>query len=229
MLRQIIKIAHEKCNGCGLCVSACHERAIALVDGKARLLRDDYCDGLGNCLPVCPANAITLEERDALQYSEMEVMKNLQQNVPCGCPGGNAKITHPNLETIPQPYISAVTQLKQWPVQIKLVPLTAPYFENAELLIAADCSAYAYEGFHHEFMRNKVTLIGCPKLDGVDYSEKLCAVIKSNKIRSVSIVRIEVPCCGELERAVKQALVNSNKVLPCQVVIISTDGRIISA
>jgi len=198
MLRQIIRIDKDRCNGCGLCVSACHEGAIGLVEGKAVLLRDDYCDGLGNCLPACPTGAISFEEREALEYNE------------------TAKIAP-----------AAASQLRQWPIQIKLAPVNAPYFSNANLLVAADCAAYAHGDFHNGFMRNKITLIGCPKLDQVDYSEKLTSIIKSNSIKSVTVVRMEVPCCGGIEYAVKMALQNSGKMIPWQVVTISTDGKIL--
>jgi len=201
MLRKIIKIDTEKCNGCGLCVSACHEGAIGLKDGKAVLLRDDYCDGLGNCLPVCPTGAISFEQRDALEYNEAEAKKNMA--------GKNA-----------------VSQLNQWPVQIKLVPVNAAYFENANLLVAADCTAYAYGNFHNDFMKNKITLVGCPKLDEGDYSEKLTAILKANSIKSVTVIRMEVPCCGGIENAVKIALKNCGKLIPWQAVTITTDGQI---
>ena len=230
MLRKIIKIDKEKCDGCGLCVSACHEGAIGLVDGKAELLRDDYCDGLGDCLPVCPTGAITFEEREADPYNEAEVKKNMEQKeLPCGCPGTHTQTLHrdspsprgePALQTVS-------TQLSQWPVQIKLVPVNASYFENANLLIAADCVAYAYGNFHNEFMRKKITLIGCPKLDEGDYSEKLTAILLANDIKSVKVVRMEVPCCGGIEHAVKTALQNSGKMIPWQVVVIGTDGSIV--
>ena len=206
MIRKIIKIDEEKCNGCGLCASACHEGAIEMIDGKAKLTREDYCDGLGDCLPACPTGAITFEEREAPAYDEEAVKKaKLNKQV-------SPKIT---------------SQLQQWPVQIKLVPINAPYFDGANLLIAADCTAYAYGNFHNEFMRNKVTLVGCPKLDEGDYSEKLTAIIKNNNIKSVTIVRMEVPCCGGIENAAKRAIQDSGKFLPWQVVTISTDGRIL--
>ena len=231
MLRQIIKIDKEKCNGCGLCVSACHEGAIGLVDGKAALLRDDYCDGLGNCLPVCPTGAITFEQREALPFDEEAVKKNMPvENLPCGCPGTHAKALKKEEappSPAPKPAQGVQTELRQWPVQIKLVPVNAPYFNNANLLVAADCTAYAYGDFHHEFMRNKITLIGCPKLDEGDYSEKLTAILRANDIRSLTVVRMEVPCCGGIEQAVKTALKNSGKVIPWWVVTISTDGRIL--
>ena len=237
MERQIIKIDGEKCNGCGLCVKACHEGAIGLVDGKAVLLRDDYCDGLGNCLPACPADAITFERREALEYSETEVKKNMEQknsnNLPCGCPGSSAReIKRGDAGEKPAAMAyAAVThlmesQLRQWPVQIKLVPVNAPYFENAHLLISADCAAYAYGNFHNEFIRNKITLIGCSKLDEEDYSEKLVDILRSNNIKSVTVVRMEVPCCCGLENAVVTALKNCGKMIPWHVVIMSTDGRV---
>ena len=239
MIRQIIKIDKEKCNGCGLCVSACHEGAIGIVDGKAELLRDDYCDGLGNCLPACPTGAITFEKREALAYNEAEVKMNMEQKnthmeekdtLPCGCPGTNMKtIKRESGSVISPAYTAAATQLNQWPVQIKLVPVNAPYFENANLLIAADCAAYAYGNFHQEFMRSKITLIGCPKLDEGDYSEKLTAILKGNNIKSVTVARMEVPCCGGIENAVKTALQSSGKMIPWQVVTISTDGQVLEA
>jgi len=235
MLRQIIQIDKEKCNGCGLCVSACHEGAIGMVDGKAELLRDDYCDGLGNCLPVCPTGAITFEEREALEYNETKVIKNMDQKEkpPCGCPGTTAKAIKRE-EASPQPAMNAPvqhleSQLNQWPVQIKLVPVNAPYFTNANLLIAADCAAYAHGNFHQEFMRNRITLIGCPKLDECDYGEKLTAILKENSIKSVTVARMEVPCCGGIENSVKTALQNSGKMIPWQVVTLSTDGQILEA
>jgi len=234
MIRQIIKINQDKCDGCGLCVSACHEGAIGLIDGKAKLLRDDYCDGFGDCLPSCLTGAITFEKREALDYNEYEVQKNiLQKNIPeqnevlpCGCPGTNAKPINRNIEIAEKTSVS-MTHLNQWPVQIKLVPINAPYFDNANLLIAADCCAYAYGNFHQEYMRNKITLIGCPKLDDVDYSEKLTAILTNNNIKSVTVVRMEVPCCGGIENAIKRALQNSGKIIPWQIVTISTNGRIL--
>lgn len=231
MLRQIIKIDAEKCNGCGLCVSACHEGAIGMIDGKAVLLRDDYCDGLGNCLPVCPTGAISFEERDTLEFDEEAVKENMEKSkpqAPRGCPGTNAKAIHRAPTAAPaQAAPAAGSQLNQWPVQIKLVPVNAPYFENANLLVAADCTAFAYGSFHQDFMRNKITIIGCPKLDDGDYSEKLTAIIRNNNIKSVTVARMEVPCCGGIEHAVKTALMNSGKMIPWQVVTISTDGKIL--
>lgn len=232
MIRKIIKIDEDKCNGCGLCVNACHEGAIGLVDGKAKLLRDDYCDGLGACLPVCPTDAISFEEREAEAYNE-EAVKEKQMNkqgerLPCGCPGTQSRtIKHGGSAKQACTAHEAESQLSQWPVQIKLVPVNAPYFEEANLLIAADCTAYAYGDFHNKFIRNKVTLIGCPKLDDGDYSEKLTAIIRNNAIKSVTVVRMEVPCCGGLVNAVKTALLNSGKFIPWQIVTVSTDGKIL--
>lgn len=226
MLRKIINIDKDKCNGCGLCMNACHEGAIGIVNGRAELLRDDYCDGLGTCLPVCPTGAIAFEEREALEYDESQVKKNIGYKLPCGCPGSNAK---PIVRSqIMQKNISqdVYSQLNQWPVQIKLVPANAPYFNNSNLLIAADCAAYAYGNFHNDFMKNKITLIGCPKLDDGDYSEKLAAILSQNNIKSVMVVRMEVPCCGGIENAVNAALQACGKIIERRVVIISTDGQI---
>lgn len=225
MIRKIIKIDTDKCNGCGLCAKACHEGAIEMVNGKAVLTREDYCDGLGDCLPACPVNAITFEEREAPAYNEQAVKASKAKNtpLPCGCPGTNSKSIM--REPCNEPVAKAESQLSQWPVQIKLVPVNAPYFENANLLIAADCTAYAYGNFHNEFIRNRITLIGCPKLDEGDYAEKLTAIIKNNNIRSVTVVRMEVPCCGGIENAVKKALRASGKFLPWRVVTITTDGK----
>lgn len=231
MIRKIIKIDEEKCNGCSLCAKACHEGAIGMVDGKAKLLRDDYCDGLGNCLPACPTGAITFEEREAAEYNEEAVKVNQMnkqgEKLPCGCLGTQSKmINRQEKQTIANSSPSE-SQLLQWPVQIKLVPVNAPYFNGANLLVAADCSAYAYGDFHDKFIKNRVTLIGCPKLDEGDYTEKLQAIIQNNDIKSVTVVRMEVPCCGGIENAVKQALQNSGKFIPWQVVTISTSGNII--
>ncbi|HIX72220.1 MAG TPA: 4Fe-4S binding protein [Candidatus Anaerobutyricum stercoripullorum] len=289
MIRRIIQIDEEKCNGCGACAAACHEGAIGMVDGKAKLLRDDYCDGLGDCLPACPMDAISFVEREAAAY-DAEAVKSAQEAaarktatateapLPCGCPGSNVheikrptggcpgsnvkeikrpasggcpgsqakSLRHPQAEAAgasePESRFAefddfdglhstrpaVASQLSQWPVKIKLVPVNAPYFDGANLLIAADCTAYAYGDFHHRFIRNRITLVGCPKLDESDYTEKLTAIIRENDIRSVTIVRMEVPCCGGLERAAVQALKDSGKFIPWQVVVISTDGRIIS-
>lgn len=227
MLRKIIKIDEDKCNGCGACANACHEGAIEMIDGVAKLTREDYCDGLGDCLPACPTNAISFEEREAPAYNEAAVLaaKQAKQTapLPCGCPGTQARaIQHENSGNI----VSHVdSQLLQWPVQIKLLPINAPYFENANLLIAADCTAYAYGNFHNEFIRNRITLIGCPKLDEGDYADKLTQIIANNNIKSVTIVRMEVPCCGGIELAAKTALQASGKFIPWNVVTISTDGR----
>lgn len=234
MVRRIIHINQEKCSGCGLCAEACHEGAIGMVDGKATLLRDDYCDGLGDCLPTCPTGAITFVEREAAAYDEAAVKENQRKKaaektapLACGCPGTHSKrIQHENTTTSVAP-VQASSQLSQWPVQIKLAPLNAPYFENAHLLIAADCTAYAYGNFHQDFIRNKITLIGCPKLDEGDYSEKLTEIIRQNNIQSVTIVRMEVPCCGGIEAAAKTAIQNSGKFIPWSVVTISTDGQIL--
>jgi Fe-S-cluster-containing hydrogenase component 2 len=238
MKRQIIKIDEEKCNGCGICVTACHEGAIGMVDGKAKLLREDYCDGLGNCLPACPTGAITFEEREAMAFNKEEVEKNMQQTpqqpVFSGCPGTQAKaLRHdmiaPATSAAPAAQTAAApeSQLNQWPVQIKLVPVNAPYFHQANLLVAADCTAFSFGDFHNKFMKNKITLIGCPKLDEGDYAEKLTAILQNNDIKSVTVVRMEVPCCGGIEYAVKTALQASGKMIPWQVVTISTDGRIL--
>jgi ferredoxin len=231
MVRQIIKINREKCSGCGLCVSACNEGAIDLKDGKAVLLRDDYCDGLGDCLPVCPTGAITFEDREALEYNEAEVKRNLVQEdagiLLCGCSGTNAK-TIKRKEVPHMVEAQAVAScLNQWPVQIRLVPVKAVYFENANLLVSADCAAYAYGNFHNQFIKNRITLVGCPKLDEVDYSEKLAAILKSNNIKSVTVARMEVPCCCGIENAVKDALKDCGKMIPWQVVTISTDGNLL--
>lgn len=235
MVRRIIEIDEEKCNGCGLCVNACHEGAIGLIDRKARLLRDDYCDGLGNCLPVCPVDAISFVEREALEFDEAAVKENMKKpaskKIPSGCPGMNLhqfNRREDNRADGQEPVRGSVeSRLNQWPVQIKLVPVNAPYFHEANLLIAADCTAYAYGNFHQQFMKNKITLIGCPKLDEGEYSEKLTAIIEQNQIKSLTVVRMEVPCCGGIEYAAVTALKNSGKMIPWQVVTISTDGRIL--
>lgn len=231
MIRQIIKIDEEKCNGCGACASACHEGAIEIVDGKAKLTREDYCDGLGDCLPACPTNAITFEEREAPAYDEAAVLASKQKKeheiLPCGCPGTQSKEIKRESCDCSAPSHSASSQLSQWPVQIKLVPIHAPYFDGANLLIAADCTAYAYGNFHNEFIRNRITLIGCPKLDEGEYTEKLTEIIKNNNIKSVTIVRMEVPCCGGIEYAAGRALQLSGKFIPWQVITISTDGKIL--
>lgn len=212
MIRRIIHIDEEKCNGCGLCANACHEGAIGMVDGKARLLRDDYCDGLGDCLPSCPAGAISFVEREAAAYDEKAVKAHMEARAAASVSSGTS---------------GPESQLSQWPVQIKLAPVKAPYFEGAKLLVAADCTAFAYGNFHNDFIRGKITLVGCPKLDSVDYSEKLTEILRQNAIKSVTVVRMEVPCCGGLENAVKKALMASGKMIPWQVVTISIDGKIL--
>lgn len=230
MIRKIIKINEEKCNGCGACASACHEGAIEMINGKAKLNREDYCDGLGDCLPSCPTEAISFEEREAPAYDEEAVLsakrEKASQKLPCGCPGTQSKVIKRE-ETEENSHAFAESQLRQWPVQIKLIPIKAPYFENANLLVAADCTAYAYGNFHNEFIRNHITLIGCPKLDEGDYTEKLTRIIANNNIKSVTVVRMEVPCCGGIENAVKQALQFSGKFIPWRVVTVSTDGKIV--
>jgi len=231
MIRKIIKIDEEKCNGCGACAAACHEGAIEMIDGKAKLTREDYCDGLGDCLPACPTNAISFEEREASAYDEAAVLAAKKQKeqavLPCGCPGTQSKSIKRESCDCSAPVQNVTSKLSQWPVQIRLVPVNAPYFDGANLLIAADCTAYAYGNFHNEFIRNHVTLIGCPKLDTTDYAEKLTEIIKNNNIKSVTVTRMQVPCCGGIENAVKRALMASGKFIPWRVVTISTDGRIL--
>lgn len=253
MVQKIIRIDEEKCNGCGLCAEACHEGAISMIDGKARLLRDDYCDGLGDCLPVCPTGAITFEEREAAAYDEAAVKARMEkqgkmpsggcpgssahtisreeETLVCGCPGTHSKQIHGEVagshSSLPESQQPVPSQLTQWPVQIKLVPVNAPYFANANLLVAADCTAFAYGNFHADFIKNRITLIGCPKLDEGDYAEKLTEILRHNNIKSVTVVRMEVPCCGGIESAVKTALQNSGKMIPWQVVTLSTDGRVL--
>ena len=238
MIRKIIHIDEDKCNGCGLCATACHEGAIDIIDGKAKLVRENFCDGFGDCLPGCPTGAITFEEREAPAYDEAAVQeskkkKELQEKMKHlhegGCPGSRMRMLEQPGEAgsnIAEPMRQA-PQLRNWPGQIKLAPINAPYFNKAKLLITADCTAYAYANFHQEFMRGKVTLVGCPKLDAVDYSEKLTEIIRSNEIQEVTIVRMEVPCCGGLEMAAKKALQASGKFIPWQVVTISIDGKIL--
>jgi Fe-S-cluster-containing hydrogenase component 2 len=235
MKRRIVEIDREKCNGCGACAAACHESAIAMVDGKATLMRDDYCDGMGDCLPACPTGAITFVEREAAAYDEKAVLENKQKNSKgneaprhTGCPGTKIKtMNRPKQQSSEFSPCAQESQLSQWPVQIKLAPVNAPYFSGAKLLIAADCTAYAYAAFHERFIRGHITLIGCPKLDDVDYTEKLTEIIANNDIKSVRIVRMEVPCCGGLERAAVNALKNSGKFIPWDVVTISIDGKIL--
>ena len=219
MIRRIITIDKEKCNGCGLCADACHEGAIGIVDGKAKLLREDYCDGLGDCLPACPMNAISFEAREAPAYNEAAVLaakKAKEVPLPCGCPGSSCQSVQ-----------GKATELRNFPVQIKLLPPNAPYFDGADLLIAADCTAYSYGNFHNDFMKNRVTMIGCPKLDALDYAEKMMQIFQYNNIRSVTVTRMTVPCCGGLSYAVKAAIENSGKNIPLHIVTISPDGKII--
>ena len=226
MVRRIIEIDEEKCNGCGACADACHEGAIGMVNGKAKLLRDDYCDGLGDCLPACPTGAITFVEREAAAYDEAAVQK-AKAGKSCpggGCPGSMAKSLQPQAVSAPAVQES---QLRQWPVQLKLVPARAPWMDGGKLLIAADCTAYAYANFHQDFIKDHITLVGCPKLDSVDYSLKLTEILKHNDIRSLTVVRMEVPCCGGIEFAAKKALQQSGKFIPWSVVTISIDGQII--
>ncbi len=269
MIRRVINIDEDKCNGCGICVNACHEGAIGLVDGKAKLMRDDYCDGLGDCLPTCPTGAITFVEREAVPYDEAAVMENKKRNqqannnagnndnnntvssnnnidnsghaaahVHSGCPGSmmrslrnrnaNDSVSENDGITGNQVMPCAIqSRLENWPVQIKLAPVNAPYFKNAKLLIAADCTAYAYAGFHDKFIKDKITLIGCPKLDSTDYSDKLSEILRYNDIKSITVVRMEVPCCGGLAHAAMEALKKSEKMIPWNVVTISLDGHII--
>jgi ferredoxin len=249
MKRKIVTINEEKCNGCGLCVAACHEGALQMVDGKAKLISESYCDGLGDCLPECPTGAITIEEKEAAPYDEEAVKAKMQAakkaetpaTLPCGCPGTQTKLlkTEPTPAHTPAPHPTAActtktanerpqieSQLRQWPCQIRLVPVNAPYLENARLLIAADCTAYAYANIHQDFMRNRITLIGCPKLDAVDYTEKLTAILQAHEIKDITILRMEVPCCGGLVNAVKTAMLNSGKMVPWQVVTVRTNGEL---
>ncbi len=239
MIRKIVKIDEDKCNGCGLCVEACHEGALQMVDGKARLISESYCDGLGDCLPECPAGAITIEEREAEAFDEAAVKAHMAAKskpepeiLPCGCPGTHARVFERKAEAGTSPVArqaraTAGSQLRQWPCQIKLVPVNAPYFDQAHLLVAADCTAYAYASIHDDFMRNKVTLIGCPKLDNVQYADKLTEIIKAHDLKSITVLRMEVPCCSGIAQAVKQALINSGKMIPWRIVTISTDGNIL--
>ncbi len=232
MIRRIIRIDEDKCNGCGACATACHEDAITMINDKAKLLHDHYCDGLGDCLPVCPTGAISFEEREAAAYDDAAVKANQAAKRAVaggfvGCPGSRAQAIQ--RESAPAVPVGAVSsQLRQWPVQIKLAAVNAPFFDGANLLIAADCTAYAYGDFHSRFMQNRVTLIGCPKLDEGDYADKLTEIIRQNDIKSVTVVRMEVPCCGGIENAAKRALQASGKFIPWQIVTISTDGRILA-
>lgn len=239
MIRKMIQINEEECNGCGLCATACHEGAIGMVGGKAKLLRDDYCDGLGNCLPVCPTGAITFVEREAAAYDEAAVREHQKSGaqaasipvegkiLPCGCPGSQSRQFDRVDVSVDHGAYSTGSELRQWPLQIKLVPANASYLNGAHLLIAADCAAYAYADFHRDFIKGRVTLIGCPKLDDGDYTPKLTQIIQQNNIKSLTVVRMEVPCCGGIENAAVTALKNSGKFIPWQVVTISTDGRVL--
>ena len=232
MIRKVIQIDEEKCNGCGACAAACHEGAIEMVNGKARLTREDYCDGLGDCLPACPTGAIAFVEREAPAYNQAAVQAAKKaaagETLPCGCPGTQAKaIQRDGCSCAASPADNVPSQLAQWPVQIQLVPVRAPYLDGANLLVAADCTAYAYGDFHRAFIRNHITLIGCPKLDDVNYTEKLTAILANNNIKSVTVVRMEVPCCGGIANAVQNALKASGKWIPWRIVTISTDGRIL--
>lgn len=237
MKRNILKIDQEKCNGCGLCITACHEGALQLIDGKATLVSESYCDGLGNCLPQCPTGAISIEEREAEAFDAEAVKNNMERlekpiqpsSPACGCPGSQAKTIVKNQAAVKKdfPAEESLSELNQWPCQIQLVPVNAPYFDNANLLVAADCTAFAYANIHQKFMRNKITLIGCPKLDEVDYADKLTSIMEQHEIKSITVLRMEVPCCGGIAHAVKQALMNSGKMIPWQVVTITTDGTVI--
>jgi len=232
MLRKILKIDEEKCDGCGACAEACHEGAIAMRRGKAILLRDDYCDGLGACLPACPADALGFEEREALPYDEEAVREHIrgrQEALPCGCPGGHVRPLFREASAAPVP-VDAVrrvpSELGQWPVQLRLAPVNAAFFAGADLLIAADCAAYAHGNFHAEFMRGRVTLIACPKLDAADYGDKLGKIFRRNAIRSVTVARMDVPCCGGLEQAVRGAAGACGKTVPGRRVVLSVEGAL---
>lgn len=240
MIRKIVEINEDKCNGCGLCAKACHEGAIKMINGKAKLISDEYCDGLGDCLPACPMDAIDIVEREAMEYNEelvkakMEQAKKSQNPLPCGCPGtAERKIERKpaearKAEKVEDESSEAVSELRQWPVQLKLVNTKASFWDNADVLIAADCTAYAYAGFHKDFIKDRVTVIGCPKLDDVKfYEEKLAEILKSNNIKSLTVVRMEVPCCGGIVSAVKNAMLGAQVIVPYKEVTISTEGRVI--
>lgn len=233
MLRDLIVIDEEKCDGCGLCITACHEGALQMVHGKAKLISESYCDGLGDCLPECPTGAITIEKREAKEYDEAEVkrriaVKGAPEPPACSCPSTISRSINKETENIQtQKYVDGGSQLTQWPCQLKLVPVDAPYFQNARLLIAADCTAFAYSNVHQRFMKNKVTLIGCPKLDSGNYAEKLSAILANNSIQSISILKMSVPCCGGIVHSVKQALISSGKMIPWDVTTLTPEGQII--
>ena len=233
MVRRIIEIDQEKCNGCGACAAACHEGAIGMVNGKATLLRDDYCDGLGDCLPTCPTGAITFVEREAAAYDEEAVKANMAARKAAGgcsggCPGSQSQaIRSAPAQEAPVVHGEVRSRLMQWPIQLKLLPIQAPFYQGAKLLVAADCTAFSRADFHERFMKGRITLIGCPKLDEGDYAEKLTEIIRLNDIREVTVVRMEVPCCGGIQRAVETALRNSGKFIPWQVVTLGRDGRIL--
>lgn len=226
MKRRIIEINREKCNGCGLCVDACHEGAIGLVHGKAQLMRDDYCDGLGDCLPNCPTGAISFVEKETVPYDAEAVKRHMEKrHNNGGCPGARARSVQP--EQTDAPAVSVHSRLQNWPVQIKLAAPNAPYFQDCDLLIAADCTAYACAGFHERFIQNRVTVIGCPKLDNIDYSVKLAAILQHNDIRSITVVRMEVPCCGGLTAMVEKAVAASGKNIPLRIQVLSIDGELL--
>jgi ferredoxin len=240
MIRKIVEINEEKCNGCGLCAKACHEGAIKMINGKAKLISDEYCDGLGDCLPACPADAINIVEREAAEYNEelvkakMEQAKKAQNPLPCGCPGTAERkierkpVTAMKVEKTEDEEAEAVSELRQWPVQLKLVNTKAGFWDNADVLVAADCTAYAYAGFHKDFIKGRITVIGCPKLDDAKfYEEKLAEILKNNNIKSLTVVRMEVPCCGGIVSAVKNAMLSAQVIVPYKEITISTDGRVI--
>ena len=229
MLRKIIKIDEDKCIGCGKCAAACHEGAIEMVDGTAKLSREDYCDGLGDCLPACPVDAISFEEREAPAYDAEAVKANMlkKQQASCACPGSQSRSIVRQPVQVKSTSSPVQSRLAQWPCQIKLVPVDAPYFDNADLLVAADCTAYAYGNIHGDFMKDRITLIGCPKLDATDYAVKLGEIIVNNNIKSITVLRMEVPCCGGIESAISRALLASGKKIPMEIVTISTDGRML--
>ena len=229
MIRKIIQIDREKCNGCGTCARTCHESAISMVNGKAQLLRDDYCDGLGDCLPVCPTDAIRFVEREAAAYDAAAVAAaKAAAKAPhsCGCPGAAAREIHH--EKCLKATGGMPSRLENWPVQIKLAPVRAPYFQGADLLVAADCTAYARGSFHEDFIRGRSVLIGCPKLDGENYAEKLAAILRENDVHSVTLTRMRVPCCGGLERMLRTALENCGKQLPLEIAVIDMNGDIMN-